>query len=281
MKLKALYIIRPVTSFAAAFLSLSAYYSLSPASFNLYDALLIVLLIFSLGAISFIVNDVLDIEKDRISHPDRPLITNDMSSREASGLAALLFIAIIVFAHLLKIEFSPLFLFVILGSLFYSVVNNSYGCVANLIASLLSASLVLIGVDIIPTKPSLLLICSGVSIFFLILGREILLDVLDIEADARINKKSLPLAVGKTKAYSIAKVSVFISVLVAGVAGLAYGNYIYIAFYMAATILTLSAFITRSHDIESISYTFKERTRTAFFIFSCGVGGSSVVLTMP
>ena len=145
-----------------------------------------------LAASGFILNDILDIQKDRINNPRKPLPSNSLSFRTAyTYFFTLLAISIILTFEITTGTIRYLLLFSIILTLSYSSLNRINGALGNFITSLLS-TLPWIIPALYLNKMSLIVIPS-ISCFFLIFSREILLDVKDLRGDKKQNFNTIPI----------------------------------------------------------------------------------------
>lgn len=131
---------------------------------------------------AFIANDLDDIEKDRINHPDRPLPTGRISPAFAAILYFLC-LAIALFSTREYVSQGIAFLYYILIALHISygyVVEGLPGLKAPYVGAM-NILPVLIVVAQFPDEPKLY--AAAASIFFLVLGREICMDIKDRPGD--------------------------------------------------------------------------------------------------
>lgn len=182
-----------------------------------------------LASSGFILNDILDIEKDRINRPFRPIPSNSISI-VAAYIFFLLFLltelALILFNH--TIELQILFFSATIITLMYSVINKYNGVLGNFITSCLS-SLPWIGAGLSSDHINLIAI-PAIASFCFVFSREILLDIADYTGDKKQGFVSLPIIFGIPKAISISFSITLISNIL-----LIYGlihNYNYIFFIL-------------------------------------------------
>jgi geranylgeranylglycerol-phosphate geranylgeranyltransferase len=169
--------------------------------------------IFLVSACTFILNDLNDVERDRINHPHRPLPLGAITPRTAAIAYLTIFVIALGLIHTLA-EVSLHFLYL---SIFLLAIN--YNTIVNHIAELKTAYVA--GTITL----ALTLVCRIVgaeldwnllaSAFFFILGRELLMDVQDWKGDGpTIAKRFSPRAV-TWLAFGLQCISALILLLIA------------------------------------------------------------------
>jgi 4-hydroxybenzoate polyprenyltransferase len=144
----------------------------------------------------FAMNDYHDLPKDRINKPYRALPSGKISGRAAYLLA----VALMVLACLASLLFfrTKLELLLYLGSIlgvgFYNVVLKHLSLSKTVLTAAISV-LPLFYVTSTLAYPSVYLLIPIGGLFFLI-GRELLMDIRDINGDKRARMKTLPMIVG-------------------------------------------------------------------------------------
>lgn len=175
------------------------------------------LLVFLITASGYIVNDIFDIETDKINKPQKLYISNSISIK----LGWKLYFIFLFFSFLLAISFStklihwiifigtPILLFL------YSVILKKLPIIGNFIISLLVPLPIYIVFIFyftpiksnIPTfdKPYSIILSIYVGFAFLTtLVREIIKDIEDIEGDLKIKARTLPIVIGRKRASKVA-----------------------------------------------------------------------------
>jgi geranylgeranylglycerol-phosphate geranylgeranyltransferase len=131
---------------------------------------------------SFIANDLDDVEKDRLNHPDRPLPSGYITP----AFAAILYFTCLALALFLTRHYVP----PDTAFLYYALIaiHISYGYVVEGIPGLKAlyvGAMNTMPVLIVATLfPEVKLYVAAASIFFLVLGREICMDIRDRPGDA-------------------------------------------------------------------------------------------------
>ncbi|MGP8075864.1 MAG: geranylgeranylglycerol-phosphate geranylgeranyltransferase [Thermoplasmata archaeon] len=131
-----------------------------------------------------VLNDLLDLEGDRTNHPDRPLVTGEVSVRMARGLATTLFALGILVAVPVAIE-QPLvgviLAFAVALLLGYEFRFKKAGFVGNLVVAFLTGVVFLYGGA--AAGDALLLLPFAAMAFLASLSREVIKDMEDLAGD--------------------------------------------------------------------------------------------------
>ena len=162
----------------------------------------------------FIINDLGDIEKDKENHPNRPLPMQTISVLTASILYfTLLAASLILIKVYVDVSRVYLYLVLLLGLINYNyivsyvpVLKNIYVAAVVLVPIAITASLVQNTATAYWIAPSL---------FMVVLGREMLMDVQDAKGDAQTLVKKIGLQTGERTAFIIKFVgSAWLSVVI-------------------------------------------------------------------
>ncbi len=189
-----------------------------------------------IGAAANVINDVMDIEIDRINKPKRPLARGTLTAKEARWY----WLALSALGILAATCISTLHLMIAIGA---TAVLYGYSAWFKRVA--------LLGNIVVSAVVSLGLMYAALAIghlhevlfpvmfcFFFNLGREILKDLEDIEGDKAGGAKTLPIKIGTVKTLYI------ISVIYAGVVWLSLMPYlqgVYGKWYLITVVLTTDA----------------------------------------
>ena len=158
---------------------------------------------------SMVVNDIFDMDIDRVNNPTRPLITGEVTRREA-----IIFTTVsLMLCEFLSIQFLPSYLqwaihLSIFDILIYTKFLKPMLLIKNIsCATLVSFSLCFSGFAAAPTcidetRLELLRIASRL-VFFGSLNNEILLDICDIRGDRENNIQTLPIIAGIPNTWNI------------------------------------------------------------------------------
>jgi geranylgeranylglycerol-phosphate geranylgeranyltransferase len=147
------------------------------------------------------INDVFDVEIDRINKPYRPLVRGEVSISSAVWFSAVLFSLGIILSFMLK-PFCVLI--AVLASLLlvaYSRFLKKRLLWGNLTVAFVSASAFLYG-GVITADFRLSLIPAGFAFLFH-LGREIIKDVEDLKGDSSRGASTLPITIGINPSFAL------------------------------------------------------------------------------
>ena len=152
-------------------------------------------------------NDLLDLEGDRTNHPDRPLVTGEVSVRGAKALTAALFVVgvLVVVPVVLAIPLVGLILAIAVGSLLlYEFRFKAEGFAGNLTVALLTGLVFLYG-GAVGGRIELVAAFAGMA-FLATLSREVIKDMEDMEGD--VERRTLPRVRGIPLSSQVARISV-------------------------------------------------------------------------
>ncbi len=174
--------------------------------------LLSIITVFFVFAGGNIVNDLFDIETDRVNKPSRPLISMDFNLKHMFVLVFVFFIAGIILSAFISTAAFVIALFSALLLFLYSWSFKRLPFIGNLTISFLTAILFIFGAEAGGdfTKG----IFPAVFSFFMNLGREITKDIEDVDGDEYAGMKTLPIIIGKTKSFFLAVVVFFILIAI-------------------------------------------------------------------
>ncbi len=201
----------------------TAIYINTNIQFEIFHSIFLFFTVFLTSAFGFVLNDFIDLEKDKKHHVNRILPRGLIRPNTAYYFALLLGITSIL--NSISVSF-PVFLLNMLTLFFlsiYSFINNRYGVVANIITGLNCSFIFIIGM----LAGNFTLLISFVSFlaFLLIIGREIILDIRDIESDKLIEKSSFPIIYGINKSRIIAGFFFGFCTIFSVAIGVAIGNF--------------------------------------------------------
>ncbi len=202
---------RPFMSFIAGAISVSIYYHTSSDPIY-FQSVMVFFTVFLTSAFGFTINDYFDIEKDKIEHKSRILPSGLMTKETALNYAYFLgvfslFISALVNFNVFLLNVITIFL---LGV--YSIINNNNGIYANIITAINSSFVIIIGM--LAGHFDYIITFVALATFFMIFGREIILDIRDIKSDNKINKISLPIKLGKQISFTIVDILFLISTII-------------------------------------------------------------------
>ncbi len=184
------------------------------------DFSLLLLATVTIAAAGYIINDIYDVEADKINKPNKVIIDKKISKKQGYnyyyilngiGLLAGLYVAY----KINRLSFIAIF---IITALLLKVYNSDFKkrpLVGNIIVSLLvSLSIIIVGVfDVIPaiTNENVVeqyhafrvLIDYSIFAFMFMLLREIVKDIEDVNGDKKLKMKTLPILFGRRRSKNI------------------------------------------------------------------------------
>jgi 4-hydroxybenzoate polyprenyltransferase len=187
---------------------------------NLFGFFLLVLATICLAAAGYIINDIYDVEIDKVNRPERVIVGNTISEKTANTL----FIVFNVVGVVLGFYLSNLVgkngffaLFIIISALLYVYASylKQMLLVGNIVVSLLVAlSLVIVGLfDLLPvitpenqeTQITFFKIILDYAVFAFVINfiREIVKDIEDIDGEYKAGFNTLPIAFGRNRAIKV------------------------------------------------------------------------------
>lgn len=154
---------------------------------------------FIVCAFGNIVNDLYDIEIDKINNPDRPLPSGKVNKKIVISLALFFFIISILFSISLGL---PVFLLVlgVLILLFIYALYFKKTIAGNFVVSIITGLSFILG-GIVENNSAC--IFPFLFSFFIHMPREIIKDVIDIKGDKSTGIISLPILLGKERSFNI------------------------------------------------------------------------------
>jgi len=154
-----------------------------------------------------VLNDLLDLEGDRVNHPDRPLVTGEVSMGSARALAAGLFVAGVVVAVPVAIVepwVAVILAVAVVLLLSYEFRFKKVGFAGNLVVAFLTGMVFLYG-GAAAGSPVVLLPFAAMA-FLATLSREVIKDMEDVAGD--VTRTTLPKQYGMAAASASARGSV-------------------------------------------------------------------------
>jgi geranylgeranylglycerol-phosphate geranylgeranyltransferase len=149
-----------------------------------------------------VINDLFDIEIDKIAHPDRPLANGKLKIIEAKIFYIILLIIAISISLILNHQLLIITLFALTLLYFYSFLLKKIPLLGNIVIALLTALAFLFGgiaVDNISGA-----IIPAIFAFLINLIRELVKDAEDYEGDKTYNVNTLPVKFGMKRTKQIA-----------------------------------------------------------------------------
>ncbi|NOY89158.1 MAG: UbiA family prenyltransferase [FCB group bacterium] len=163
-----------------------------------------------------IINDMVDVEIDRINRPDRVLVKGTLSKRYLFILAILFDITAVAIAYTVNMEVTLLAVVAIALLFIYNYHAKKIPVLGNVIIAFLAALTFITGGVAIDYDLAFYLpgpIIAALFAFFFHLVREMVKDVQDLQGDRQVGIKTLPQVIGVQKSLLIALGLFFLMVL--------------------------------------------------------------------
>lgn len=154
-----------------------------------------------------VLNDLLDIEGDRLNHPDRPLVTGEISVPSARVFAALLFVfgaVVVIPVALVEPLVAVILVLAVALLLAYEFRFKQAGFVGNLVVAFLTGVVFIYGAA--AAGNAIVLVPFGAMAFLATLSREVIKDMEDVAGD--VGRRTLPQRRGLGAASGVARASV-------------------------------------------------------------------------
>jgi len=249
-------LIRPVNCVMIGFAVIVGAFVSKPSSIPWLQLALGFFTGFFICAYSMAVNDIYDLEVDRINRPERPLPSGRVSVPGASALSLLMLVAGLVCAFL---SFIPLAVVIALAYAFLSWLYNTRakrtGLPGNLIvASSLAIPFVYGGAVSGGSIEGSLLLMMALTAFFSGVGREVVKSMADVEGDAKREISSIARARGLGFASGVGALFFLLAVLTSWVplvTGLANQVYTYGVIAPDVIFVYLAVAIVARHDTKN------------------------------
>ncbi|MCE4614006.1 MAG: UbiA family prenyltransferase [Desulfurococcales archaeon] len=167
---------------------------------------------FSFCAVSMTVNDIYDIEIDRVNKLDRPLATGKATVPGAYKLSSALAIIGLLFSTLTGLLTFIIASFSLAVGVYYNAKGKKLGLPGNIMVAYNIGIPILYGALIVERLTWTIMI-YWLMVFLAGLGREIVKDIADIEGDKVKGVKSLPITYGEKLSSMLAVVMYLIAIL--------------------------------------------------------------------
>ena len=156
-----------------------------------------------LGAAGNVLNDVMDVDRDRINHPNRPLPAGLIKTRSALFVALGCFLTSVAFALTLTSAQIVVFGVATLLLFVYSVRLSSIPLGGNLAVSFTVALSIPFGA-LDHTLTTAVFVASGFA-FLATLAREIMKDIQDLKGDEATGARTLAAVLGQEKGFTMVR----------------------------------------------------------------------------
>jgi len=181
-----------------------------PSPINMLEGFLVGFLI---SASVMILNDIADIEIDRINNPNKPLVKGDIEIKSAfilSIICAITGIFVSIYINIYDLLIAIVFWLI---GIMYNFYFKKTGLVGNMLVSLSVAIPFIYGSLAMNMIDINVLILSSAA-FLSNTFREIIKGILDIEGDKELGLATLPIKYGIEKSYLISSIFLIISLIV-------------------------------------------------------------------
>ena len=187
-------ILRPLNLLISVICVILSAFILPPSTQNLIPLILVIIL---LGGFSNIINDIIDYKIDSENNLNRPISSNMISVQRAFIYAILLLILACIISLNFNFITKILIFFVIIPLIiFYTPVFKKIPLVGNFIVSFILSMIFVISSTYLLGKIHNDIIPPFIFSFFLMLIREIVKDIADLEGDQKFNINTLPVKFG-------------------------------------------------------------------------------------
>ena len=156
------------------------------------------LIVMIVMAIAYIMNDYIDIESDKINHPNRPLATNNLSHKHIFYIMLILLIVLLVLImNINSYAFQFLLLIIFPLTIIYNIYLKNMPLIGNVVTSLLLGSIFIFSEIVFNNSNHMLVLPFILCAAFNFL-REMIKDMHDYVGDLSNNYYTAPVFFGKS-----------------------------------------------------------------------------------
>ncbi len=180
----------------AALATLCGFALVGDSTFSL-TAVLCAVLVFLVSGAGFALNDVLDVQRDKVNAPDRPLPSRRLDRREALRLVSLVVPLAMLLAWAVSIRALVVAVAICLVLAAYSYLKTlPYvgGIAANVLTALMCTAA--FGYGVVVTGSMGKMAWPALMTFVIICCRELVKDIVDVEGDQKFEVDTLPALLG-------------------------------------------------------------------------------------
>jgi geranylgeranylglycerol-phosphate geranylgeranyltransferase len=219
-----------------------------------------------------VLNDLLDREGDRTNHPDRPLVTGEVSVGAGKALAVGLFVGgVVVAVPVVVVQplVGALLAVAVAALLAYELRGKARGLIGNVTVAFLTGLVFLYG-GAAAGHAEILLPFAGMA-FFATLSREIIKDMEDVAGDTA--RATLPQRYGVARAATAARISVAVALVLSAVPLLWFvalrsvPGIAYLAIVLAADAIFVASVVPLPRELHRAQSTSKVAMTVALFAF--------------
>lgn len=180
------------------------------AAYDSLNLILAVITTFFVTAASMTFNDYFDWKIDKINHADRPIPKGIIKPKEMLYFSITFFAIGVTISFFINFLCLSIALISILLLIVYEKYSKNIGILSNMTVAFISAISFTFGGAAVGNPYSSFIL--SVMTFFVMTGREIIMDIRDIKGDKAI-RRSLPIQIGMKKASYIACIFLIITVI--------------------------------------------------------------------
>lgn len=167
---------------------------------------------FFLTATSMVLNDIVDIEVDKINVPNRPLPSGRISINSAKNYAIVLIILGLTFSSIISINALLIAISALSISIIYNFKGKKTGLIGNLMVAYCVAIPFLFGGIVVSNAINEKILTFFILALLATTGREIIKGIADMEGDRIRGIKTLALRYGERKAAIVAIISYLMAI---------------------------------------------------------------------
>lgn len=164
-----------------------------------FRALFLILPAVLTAAAGYVVNDIYDVETDKINKPNDCIVGRSLSAKSAWIVYAVLCLISLILSYFFSQQYAVINLCVIAMLYLYAVQLKGMPLIGNMVVALCSAAVVATCVLLIAfdTKPAIMNFTGYIVFsFFISLIRELVKDMQDVEGDMASGLKTYPIVAG-------------------------------------------------------------------------------------
>jgi len=246
-------LIRPVNSVMIGFAVIVGVAVVEPSKILSLESMLGFFTGFFVSSYSMVINDVYDIEIDRINSPNRPIPSGTMSLMQANMFAAVLLLIGFASASLISltnIAVAALFGLIAWG---YSYWGKKQGLSGNMMVAASMAVPYVFGGVAIGKGSDVMLWSLALTSFLAGTGREVVKTISDVDGDKARDVRSIAITKGEKMAsrigalFFLAAISTSLLPLILGITGIVYAVLVLVT---DAFFIYISAKIIRNYSVE-------------------------------
>ncbi len=170
--------------------------------------------VFLISASILVMNDIFDIDTDKINAPERPLPSKLVSPLEAYSFSSLLLIMGLLFSYFINLKLFLISLLLLIIGFLYNRFFKKSGLPGNLMVSFSVGMTFIFGGASVGSPFNKAVLFFGIIAALIDLGEEIAADAMDSEGDLLIQSKSIAIKYGVRTALKISLILFSIVVVI-------------------------------------------------------------------